>query len=460
MRSMEEIILYKRRSGVQMAIEMVDVESLVPANHLLRVIDKHINFQFVEDIMRPYYSEKIGRPCVDPVLLVKMLLIGYLYGIRSERRLIEEIKVNIAYRWFLGLPLSAPVPDHSTISQNRKRRFMDKRVFQEIFDQVVFLAMKEGLVDGTRLFSDSTFLKANANKNKFTRQAVEKATRAYIDELDQAVAEDRRAKGKRVLKVKERKQISQETRISKTDPESGYMIREGKPEGFFYLDHRTVDGKANIITDVYVTPGNVHDSVPYIVRLDRQIATFGFSVGSVALDAGYNSAYIFHELRRRRINAAIAHRTAKPVKDFYNRYQYVYEPESDTYRCPAGQHLRYSTTNREGYKEYKSDKKVCETCPVRSKCTRSKNHTKVITRHVWQDDKDWGREYRLSDEGKALYVLRKETIERSFADSKELHGLRYCRMRGLVKVMEQCLLTAVCQNIKKIARYLNRRTVA
>ena len=248
-----------------------------------------------------------------------------------------------------------------------------------------------------------------------------------------------------------------EIRISTTDPDSGYMVRDGKPEGFFYLDHRTVDGKYNFITDVFVTPGNVHDSIPYLERLDRQINRFDFLVEEVALDAGYLTMPICQELMKRNIFTVIAHRRFRPKKGLFHKWQFKYIPEKDVYLCPAKHELRYSTTNRSGYREYKSNPNVCQNCPFLSRCTHSKTHQKVVTRHVWENAKEWVRKNRLSERGKQLYKRRGETIERSFADAKELHGLRYSRYRGLAKVREQCLLTAVAQNVKKMALLLSKR---
>jgi len=248
-----------------------------------------------------------------------------------------------------------------------------------------------------------------------------------------------------------------EIRISTTDPDSGYMVREGKPEGFFYLDHRTVDGKCNFITDIFVTPRNVHDSIPYLERLDRQIERFDFLVEEVALDAGYLTMPICEKLMKRNIFAVIAHRRFRPKKGLFHKWQFKYIPEKDVFLCPAKHELPYSTTNRSGYREYKSNPKVCRNCPLLSKCTQSKTGQKVVTRHVWEDAKEWVRKNRLSERGKLLYKRRGETIERSFADAKELHGLRYARYRGLAKVREQCLLTAVAQNIKKLALLLSKR---
>jgi len=247
-----------------------------------------------------------------------------------------------------------------------------------------------------------------------------------------------------------------EVKVSTTDPDSGYMYREGKPEGFYYLDHRTVDLKYNIITDVYVTPGNVHDSQPYLQRLKRQVERFGFSVEAVALDSGYLTTPICKHLNENHIFAVIGYRRFQSVKGLFSKKQFTYHPEADYYVCPNNQPLLYRTTSRDGYREYHSNPEKCKECPYLTQCTRSKVHKKVLTRHVWEEHRERIRGNRLSPEGKVLYKKRKETIERSFADSKELHGLRYCRFRGREQVQEQALLTAACQNMKKIATHLAR----
>ncbi len=249
---------------------------------------------------------------------------------------------------------------------------------------------------------------------------------------------------------------TKEIRVSSTDPESGFMSRDNKQEMFCYLDHRTTDFKFNIITDAYVTPGNVHDSVPYLSRLDRQIQRFGFKVEASALDSGYLTSAVCKGLSDRGIFGVIAHRRFKPTKGLFPKAKFTYDKEKDLYICPNKDELTYRTTTREGYREYKSDPKKCATCPLLSQCTRSKTKQKVITRHVWEDHKEQVRLNRLSPSGKELYKFRKEKVERSFADSKELHGLRYCRLRGLRNTSEQVLLTAACQNMKKIATHLAR----
>jgi hypothetical protein len=259
--------------------------------------------------------------------------------------------------------------------------------------------------------------------------------------------------------LKEQPEAEPETRqikVSRTDKDSGYMVRDGKPKGFFYLDHRSVDGRHAIITDTHVTPANVHDSVPYLGRLDRQRERFGFNIRAVGVDAGYAAAAITQGLEERSIYGVIGYRTPTHRDGYFYKREYRYDEKLDVYICPNGQLLSYRTTNREGYRQYHSDAAQCADCPVRQKCTQSINATKVVTRHVWESSRERMDKHRLSRVGKRIYKRRKETVERSFADAKQLHGHRYARMRGLTRVQQQCLLAATAQNIKKIALLLSR----
>ena len=245
--------------------------------------------------------------------------------------------------------------------------------------------------------------------------------------------------------------------MSRTDPDSGYMVRDGKPKGFFYLDHRTVDGKLAIITDTHVTPANVHDSIVYLERLDRQRERFGFEVGAVGLDAGYATSGIAKGLEDRTILGVTGYRNPTPPgAGMMRKSKFGYEPETDGYRCPEGQLLAYATTDRNGYRHYRSDPALCRDCPLLASCTNNATATRTITRHIWADARQRTDANRLTPWGKAIYKRRKETVERSFADAKQLHGHRYARFRSRTRVACQCLLAAAAQNIKKIAMALTK----
>lgn len=483
----------------QTELEMVTLESLVPKDHLLRLIDQHIEFDFIRTDCAPLYCPNNGRPALDPVMLFKMLFIGYLFGVRSERRLVKEIEVNVAYRWFVGLRLTDPVPDASTFSQNRRRRFAGTDIEQRIFDGIVEQAIEHKLITGRVLYTDSTHLKANANKRHFEQVEVEQTPAAYLAELDAAVDAERAANGQKPLRrgkdkpmgdgreeertdtgaedsevvtppqgqseeagkgAREPSANTREIKRSTVDPDAGFMVRDQKPVGFFYLDHRTVDGVHALIVDTHVTPGNVNDSTPYLARLDRARERFDLSVGAVGLDAGYFTPAVCKGIVERGLYGVMGYRRPSRREGYFPKRKYEYDAQTDSYRCPAGQVIHFRGINRNGYREYVSDAQQCADCAERAQCTQSKNHQKLITRHIWQGFKEQIDANRLTDLGKRLYAPRKETVERSFADAKELHGHRYARFRGLAKVQAQCLLSATCQNMKKMALVLARKAEA
>jgi len=451
--------MLKKPSDFQTELEMVSLDSLVPSDHLLRRIDAVIDFSFIHELVEGLYCPDNGRPPLDPTLMFKALFIGYLFGIRSERQLVREIEVNVAYRWFLKLKLTDKVFDASTFSQNRRRRFNDAQVAQQIFDRIVEQAIEHGLVDGSVLYTDSTHLKANANKNRYDKEVIAKSRSDYWDDLDAAIDEDRIAHGKKPMKAKKREAVVKETKVSRTDRDAGYMVRDGKPKGFFYLDHRTVDGKLGIITDTHATPANVHDSIVYLDRLDRTRTRFNLDVKAVGLDAGYATTGIAKGLEDRAIYGITGYRRPTPPKPgMMRKREFIYDTKADGYRCPNGQLLTYSTTDRNGYRHYKSDPKLCRTCPFLASCTTNAKAQRTITRHVWTDQRERTDAHRLTPWGKAIYKRRKETVERSFADAKQLFGHRYARFRGLIGVKTQCLLAATAQNIKKIAMALTKTT--
>ena len=487
--------MLKPAQPTQTELEMVTLDSLVPKDHLLRLIDQHLSFDFIRAECESLYCPNNGRPALDPVMLFKMLFVGYLFGVRSERRLIKDIEVNVAYRWFVCLRLTDPVPDASTFSQNRRRRFAGTDIEQRIFDGIVEQAIKHKLISGRVLYTDSTHLKASANKRHFELVQIEQTPAAYLAELDAAVDKERAETGQKPLrrnpdkdaggdgnaggettgaqeKASELAATAQETpgtgaeeatantreiKRSTVDPDAGFMVRDQKPVGFFYLDHRTVDGVHALIVDTHVTAGNVHDSTPYLKRLDRARERFNLSVGAVGLDAGYFTPAVCKGIIERGLYGVMGYRRPNHREGYLYKREYKYDKESDSYRCPGGQVIPFRGTNRNGYREYASDAKQCAHCTLRAQCTQSKNHQKLITRHVWQGFKEQIDANRLTDLGKRLYAPRKETVERSFADAKELHGHRYARFRGLSKVQAQCLLSAACQNMKKMALLLARK---
>ncbi|MCC4105746.1 IS1182 family transposase [Serratia ureilytica] len=438
----------------QYQFEMVTLEELVPEDHLVRKIDAVIDFEFIRDAVAHLYCPDNGRPAIDPVRLIKMMLLGYLFGIPSERRLVREIQVNNAYRWFLRMGLTEKVPDASTLSQNRLRRFNGSDVFQQIFDHVVLQALGQGMANGRVLYTDSTHLKADANPRKAVNELRPEGVSEYFTQLNDAVEADRKKREKKPLPAARKKTKSdavKDTKVSTTDPESGFMHRDNKPQGFFYLDHRTVDGKHGIIMDTHVTPGNVHDSQPFIGRLERQVARFGLEPVAVGVDAGYFTAAVCHLTQEMGITLVPGYRRPQKGQNEFQKKHFRYDDKRDVYVCPADELLHYGTTDRHGYQHYRSTPSVCQGCRHRQQCTQNSKAQKTLTRHVWEASKEEANRLRLTKWGKKVYARRKETVERSFADAKQHHGHRYARYRGVSKVQMQCLLAATAQNMKKIA---------
>lgn len=218
-----------------------------------------------------------------------------------------------------------------------------------------------------------------------------------------------------------------------------------------------MDGRLGIVTDTFATPANVHDSIVYLSRLDRQRQRFAFDVKAVGLDAGYATTGIARGLEERDILGVTGYRRPQaPRPGMMRKSAFTFEQQANGYRCPEGQLLTYATTDRNGYKHYRSDPALCKTCPLLASCISNAKAERTLTRHVWQDARERTDAHRLTAWGKAVYKRRKETVERSFADAKQLHGHRYARFRGLVRVQTQCLLAAAAQNIKKIAMALTK----
>ena len=439
----------KKDRSIQQQIQFITLEDLVPQDHILRKIDRAIDFSFIYEEVEGLYSPyDMGRPGIDPVSLFKIVFIQYLFGIRSMRQTIKEIDVNVAYRWFIGYGLLEQVPHFSTFSKNYARRFQGTAVFEHIFQHILEEAVNAGFVDASAIFIDGTHIKASANKNKSERVTVTKPVKQYQKELDDEIGWDREKQGKGKLPPREEKQETTITQ-SKTDPESGLFVKGEHERQFAYVANTACD-KHNFILDFVVGAGNIHDSQMFH-NLYEKLERISQATESIVVDAGYKTPGIAREILQDGKIPVVPYKRPMTKEGFFKKQEYVYDEYYDCYLCPENQVLKYATTNREGYREYKSDPKICQTCPKREQCTLSRNHTKVVTRHVWADYSEQAEEYRYVPKYREIYKQRKQTIERVFADAKEKHGMRYTMLRGLAKVTMQVTLTFACMNLKKLA---------
>ena len=440
--------------------QMFCMDDLVPENHLLRLIDKAIDWTFIYELVEDKYSPDFGRPSMDPVTLIKIPFIQYLYGIRSMRQTIKEIEVNVAYRWFLGLDMLDPVPHFSTFGNNYSRRFKDTRLFEQIFEHILSECYKYKLVDPTEVFVDATHVKARANNKKMRKRIAQQEAKFYEEQLKEEINSDREAHGKKPLKEKKDDDPKngasgggKEIKESTSDPDSGWF-HKGEHKQVFAYGVETACDKNGWILGYSVHPGNQHDSVTFPVLYDK-IRDIG--IETMIVDAGYKTPAIAKLLMDDGIRPLFPYKSPMTKEGFFKKYEYAYDEYYDCYVCPNGKTLEYSTTNREGYREYKSCGSVCESCPYLTQCTGSRDHVKVVTRHVWEPYMEMAEDIRYTLGMKELYQQRKQTIERIFGTAKENHGFRYTQQYGKARMEMKVGLTYACMNLKKLARILKRK---
>lgn len=452
---------------------MFSMDDMVPKDHMLRSIDKAINWNFIYDLVEEKYCADNGRPSMDPVMLIKIPVIQYLYGIRSMRQTIKDIEVNVAYRWFLGLDMLDSVPHFSTFGKNYTRRFKDTDLFEQIFSRILEECLKYHLVDTATIFVDSTHVKACANSKKMRKRIAKEQAMWFEEELKKEINEDRELHGKKPLKDRKddndqppsssggdseekTETIPKEAKTQKcstTDPESGWF-RKGEHKHVFAYAVETACDRHGWILGYSVHPGNEHDSRTFKELYDKLHV---YEPEMLVMDAGYKTPAIAHLLLEDGVEPLLPYKRPQTKDGFFHKYEYVYDEYLDAYICPANELLAYHRTNRDGYREYKSNCETCKTCPYLSKCTESKSHTKVVTRHVWEKDMEICEDIRHTLGNKEIYALRKETIERIFATAKENHGFRYTQYIGKVRMQMKAGLTFACMNLKKLAKILQNR---
>lgn len=433
-------------------LEMITLEQLVPENHLVRKVEAAIDFSFIYPLVEGMYSTERGRPSIDPVILIKMTFIQYMFGIRSMRKTIEEIETNLAYRWFLGYGFYDKVPHFSTFGKNYERRFKDTDLFEQIFYRILKEASDKKLISAEHVFIDSTHVKASANKRKFEKKVVRKEAKAYQTRLNEEINNDREEHGKKPFPPEKFEQEEfKEIKESTTDPESGYYVKDERTKQFAYSFHTAADKNGFVLGSI-VTPGNIHDSAMFELLLEQVIEHSGKPT-VVAADAGYKTPAIAQHLSENEILPALPYTRPRTKEGYLKKQDYVFDEYYDCYICPEGQVLKYRTTTKEGYRQYVSNPVHCKDCPLLSQCTQSQNHQKLIQRHVWEDYLEEADHLRHTEEIKKIYAKRKETIERVFADAKEKHGMRWTTLRGLKKLSMQAMLTFASMNLKKMANW-------
>lgn len=438
-----------KRRDIQKRIVFVDLDAMMPSDHLLRRIDEAIDFGFIYEISEPYYS-KLGRGSVDPVTLVKMLLIGYLYGIKSERRLEQEVRLNSAYRWFCGLELDEPVPDHSVFSQNRRRRFSDGKVFREIFNAIVAQCMEKGLITGGDVVSDGTFIPANVawGSRDDSVKAIEKSAVSYLEELD------RELQNTPGYKPPERAVEERNIVKSATDRDAGYISHANK-KGIGYVAEISVDTAFGLVTGVDVVPANRRESDIILRHLKRQIEENGIPIKNLALDAGYDVGAVHRGLELLGITGYVSLRGYHncPIKKGFG-----YLPAEDVFVCPRGRHLAfrrlvYKKRNCNYFRAYEADREGCKGCPDWPTCSPDNGRCRIHASSFYPSYYA-NQQRNTTPEYKRMKRLRSIWSEGTFSVLKRERNMSRARKRGISKMAEECLMAASALNLKRMANVI------
>jgi transposase len=442
-----------RQTGDQSQLfYMFNLEERIPAVHLLRRINPVVT-QVLADLrekLAPFYSE-IGRPSIDPELMIRMLIVGYCYGIRFERRLCEEVALHLAYRWFCRLDLDDQVPDHSTFSVNRHGRFRDSDIFRQIFEAVVRACMNAGLVKGEGFAVDASVIEANASRyhgkapDEIDWLAHERQTNAVFEFLAAFDDEDPDA-DRKVPKV-----------VSPVDPCSAWTAKANKRVQFGYGLNYLIDlGPHAVIVDVEGTPARTYDEVAATkTMINRTEKTFGLKLKRLAADTAYGTGKLLAWLLDKDITPHIpVWERYERTDGMFSRLDFTYDAERDVYICPNGRFLRTTGTVHDGrVRNYLSRSGECRVCELKERCTRAP--FRKIARDINEEARDHVRALMGTPEFEQSSNERKK-IEMRFAHLKTHHRFERMRLRGLSGARDEFHLAAIVQNLKTLANHIWR----
>jgi len=427
------------------------LDAAVPTNHLVRRLAAAVDFDFVRGLVRRHYSHT-GQPSVDPVVLFKLWLLGYLFDITSERRLCDEAGLNLAWRWFLGYELDEPIPDHSVLSKARMR--FGVKVYEEFFARIVQLCERAGLVQGDVLFVDSTLTQANASTQGLrSRSLLQQLPGANEFVKDLWLVNDEGEIAQPVVfdKPDSRRSGVNHIAVSPVDPDAQMFKKPGKTPLLCHKTHFVVDGgAANIITAVEVTGSCEPDGRPVGKLLDKHQLAVGRPPRELVADRGYGTEAAVLECVERDVTPLLGRRETINTRGGLSRNEFTYVPERDLYLCPAGRELkRFRFTGADG-PQYRPRAGTCRDCHLRSLCVSGKGD-RVIRRSESSEVLEAMEKRLVTSRGRRLMRRRRIVSERINADAKEKHGMARAQFRGRRKMQIQALLTAATLNLKQLA---------
>jgi transposase len=432
-----------------------NLDEHVPADHLLRGIDRFLDLSDLRGHLAPFYSHT-GRPSIDPELMVRMLLVGYCFGIRSERRLCEEVHLNLAYRWFCKLGLEDKVPDHSSFSKNRHGRFRESDVFRHVFESVVRRCMSEGLVRGEGFAVDASVVKADANRQRGVPSEEnidwsnpDLGTRA-VHEYLQALEQDGQVG-------------ATPKNISLTDPAARWTAAPGGPAFYAYSTNYLIDVHAGVIVDVEATAAHrTEETDATKTMIERVEERFDLKPKCLIGDMAYGSAPMLGWLvDQKQIEPHIPVWDKSVREDgTFSRSEFTFDAEANRYTCPAGKFLKPTwRMKKRNPNMYRASQLDCQICPLKSKCCPKTPHRR-IERNPFEPAREVARAL-----GKTLRYRQsrndRKKVEVLFAHMKRILRVDRLRLRGRSGAHDEFLLTAIAQNLRRLAiRFPPRPTEA
>lgn len=421
----------------------------VPASHLLRSIDRFVDLSDLRRELAPFYS-LTGRPSIDPELLLRLLIVGYCFGIRSERRLCDEVHLNLAYRWFCRLGLDGDVPDHSTFSKNRHGRFRDSDLLRRLFETVLARCIEEGLVGGEGFAVDGSLIKADASRQKGVEAAdwpTAIKPRRAVEEYP-AVLDDAAFGAATPVEPKF---------ISPVDPAARWTGADGGLAYFAYETNYLIDLDNAIIVDVEPTTAIRQAEVAVAKRMiERTRERFGLYPARLAADTGYGSAGMLGWLvydQGIEPHVSVFDKSARRDGTF-ERSAFTYDHSGDVYFCPTGKMLTTKGTlvNDGATLLYRASRFDCQACDLKERCT-PREPARKVSRSIFEGARDMARDIMNSEEGRASKRQRKK-VEMLFAHLKRILKLDRLRLRGPCGARDEFHLAATAQNLRKMAKLI------
>ncbi len=455
----------RRERGQGQLFYAFDLDKVVPADHLVRQIDAVLDLDWVHKELAPYYSHT-GRPSIDPVLMIRLLIVGYVFAIRSERRLCSEVQVNLAYRWFCKLGIEDGIPDHSVFSRARHERFRQSEALRRVFEGVVTKCIAAGLVGGEGFSIDASLIRADAGKKRRLpgdqpiawplAEEASRAVREYLAALD-AADNDEETGGDDSGSTGSDNRGKPPKEVSLTDPQAAWVARKNTDAFFAYDANYLIDNKTGIIVDAEGTRANRITEIAITrTMLDRVGRRFQLRPRRLAADTAYGAVRLLKWLVDRQIapHIPVWDKSARSDGTF-SRADFVFDRERNVYICPGGKLLHTTGTVIDGGTlRYRASKRDCDVCAFKMQCSPN-TPMRQIPRDVHEDARDVARALAKTEAFKQSRRERKK-VEMCFAHMKRIFKLDRLRLRGLSGAKDEVLLTATAQNLRRLVKLLCR----